>query len=189
MGGFGSTRWNGILVRQQADSSFMLCAPSERRARGVMESTRGVYAWPKHGYLACYELYRYGGGAAMSLRHPGGVQVLDLEPTPANLGGVRWWWLCPNCGRRCGKLYLPPRRHLFKCRVCYQLSYESAQASRASYYQLYKAYALKGLCTATVIREGIREGLGGYTVAPLVGILLVSDETKHSATRPCLKGV
>jgi hypothetical protein len=31
-----------------------------------------------------------------------------LESTPCHLGGERWWFLCPRCGRRAGKLFLPP---------------------------------------------------------------------------------
>ena len=37
-----------------------------------------------------------------------------LTTTPLPWGGVRWWFVCPltvngrRCGRRCGKLYLPP---------------------------------------------------------------------------------
>ncbi len=39
---------------------------------------------------------------------------IPLATTPCNLGGVRWWFICAvskngvYCGRRVGKLYLPP---------------------------------------------------------------------------------
>ena len=44
---------------------------------------------------------------------------------------VRWWFLCPltGCGRRVGKLYLPPGGRYFGCRHCYDLTYESCQES------------------------------------------------------------
>ena len=56
-----------------------------------------------------------------------------LTTTPLPWGGVRWWFVCPlnanglGCGRRCGKLYLPPGGRYFGCRLCYDLTYESAQ--------------------------------------------------------------
>ncbi len=37
--------------------------------------------------------------------------------------GRRWWFACPHCGRRAGKLYLPPNEQQFGCRVCHRLTY------------------------------------------------------------------
>ena len=60
-----------------------------------------------------------------------------LETTHPRLGGLRWWFICPlvmnrrTCGRRVGKLYLPPGGRYFGCRHCYDLSYESSQASNS----------------------------------------------------------
>jgi len=55
-----------------------------------------------------------------------------LTTTPTNFAGRRWWFVCPlaACGRRAGKLYLPPGARLFGCRTCYGLSYRSCQATR-----------------------------------------------------------
>ncbi len=52
-----------------------------------------------------------------------------LTTTPLPWGGVRWAFLCPggNCGRACRKLYLPPSGRYFACRLCYRLTYTSAQ--------------------------------------------------------------
>jgi len=56
---------------------------------------------------------------------------VQLTTTPCNLGGVRYWFICPlskngiYCGRRVGKLYLSPGGRYFGCRHCYNLSYES----------------------------------------------------------------
>ena len=36
------------------------------------------------------------------------------------------------CGRRCGKLYLPPGGTYFGCRVCYDLSYASQREDLAN---------------------------------------------------------
>ncbi len=52
-----------------------------------------------------------------------------LTTTPLPWGGVRWAFLCPNlsCGRACRKLYLPRGGRHFACRMCYRLTYQSAQ--------------------------------------------------------------
>jgi hypothetical protein len=52
-----------------------------------------------------------------------------LTTKPLPWGGVRWGFLCPgrNCGRACRKLYLPNGGRYFACRLCYQLTYTSAQ--------------------------------------------------------------
>lgn len=57
-------------------------------------------------------------------------QDVYLHSTPLNFGGVRWWFSCPRCGRRCAKLYLP-RASAFLCRMCHDLTYESCQEGMA----------------------------------------------------------
>ena len=49
----------------------------------------------------------------------------DLVTTPCNLGGVRYWFDCPWCGRCVGDLYLAPGERNFGCRHCNNLSYRS----------------------------------------------------------------
>jgi len=61
---------------------------------------------------------------------------VTLTTTPCNLGGVRYWFICPlsrngvYCGRRVGKLYSPPGSHYYGCRHCFDLSYESRNEPR-----------------------------------------------------------
>jgi hypothetical protein len=71
---------------------------------------------------------------------PGGDLVecrLRLLPTPPHFGGLRWWFACPmqteqgECGRRVGKLYLPPGGRHFGCRRCHDLRYISSQEAHA----------------------------------------------------------
>jgi hypothetical protein len=52
-----------------------------------------------------------------------------LTTTPLPWGGVRWWFLCPICGRRCGKLHLASEDVEFACRICGRLTYWSCQES------------------------------------------------------------
>jgi hypothetical protein len=53
-------------------------------------------------------------------------QTIPLLTTQPNLGGQRFWFQC-ECGRRVGRLYLPGGQRVFRCRQCYDLTYESAQ--------------------------------------------------------------
>jgi hypothetical protein len=54
-------------------------------------------------------------------------QLVDAELAPWPIGGVRWFLLCPQCGRRCSKLYAKKAPGEFCCRMCGRLSYASAQ--------------------------------------------------------------
>jgi hypothetical protein len=49
----------------------------------------------------------------------------DLITTPCNLGGVRYWFACPECGQHVGGLYLVPGGIRFRCRQCSNLTYRS----------------------------------------------------------------
>jgi hypothetical protein len=58
---------------------------------------------------------------------------LGLTYTTTPWSARRWFFLCPPmandrpCGRRVGKLYLPPGARYFGCRHCYELTYTSCQ--------------------------------------------------------------
>jgi hypothetical protein len=53
------------------------------------------------------------------------VLEVELTYTPANLGGERPWFRCPDCGSRRAKLHKPPDHDHFRCRDCHDLLYES----------------------------------------------------------------
>ena len=50
-----------------------------------------------------------------------------LTSTTPRFGGLRYWFLCPRCGRRVGKLYHVER---WACRRCLNLAYQSQRLSR-----------------------------------------------------------
>jgi len=64
-----------------------------------------------------------------------GIALVTTEPY---FSGFRWWFSCPvkkkgrPCGRRVGKLYLPPGEHYFGCRLCHNLTYLSCQWNHRS---------------------------------------------------------
>jgi hypothetical protein len=62
-------------------------------------------------------------------------ESIALQNTASAVGGCRWWFTCPlvvnrrSCGRRVGKLYLPPGARYFGCRHCHDLTYTTCQES------------------------------------------------------------
>jgi hypothetical protein len=83
--------------------------------------------------------------------------VVPLVTTALTSGGRRWWFRCvacraggPPCGRRVGKLYLPPGGRVFACRRCHDLAYTSGRESR-KWDSLFKTLAAQtGYPVATV---------------------------------------
>lgn len=71
---------------------------------------------------------------------------VPLSATRPRFGGLRWWFICPlivkgrTCGRRVGKLHLPPGARYFGCRQCHSLTYTSCQESH-KYDRLYRFMA------------------------------------------------
>jgi hypothetical protein len=80
--------------------------------------------------------------------HFAGLPYLRLRftTTKCNFGGVRYWFLCPACNRRIGKLYAPLYVPLyapsgagdFKCRHCHNLTYTTAQTHNGRLHKLYQ---------------------------------------------------
>ncbi len=169
MGGLGSNRWDGVQTKRRVESCMTLAVPRTRRAPQVLSSDCGVWRWPKYGFSVTYRMHRHSPDLAMRLHYWGVVQHVQLTATRPRYGGLRWWFECPGCDRRASKLYLPPRKNLFMCRVCHDLSYESAQGSGAFHYRLFKADARKLGCSSRVIREAVRREYGGHLVADLAG--------------------
>lgn len=55
-------------------------------------------------------------------------QIISMVPdTVARTRNLRWWWECPDCGRRCGTLFLIPAVGRFTCRKCGSVTYSSKQ--------------------------------------------------------------
>lgn len=57
------------------------------------------------------------------------VQRVPLTFTVPNLGGKRWWMLCPVSGSRVGKLYCPRGGDIFASRRAWRLGYQSQRVT------------------------------------------------------------
>lgn len=132
LGGWGSGRWTGVpqhrLTNQcrQVDLAKMRLAPGH-----CWGYTLGN---PPTGYLRL-DLLETPAGWAFDAIHtlPDGTlkrNLIRLESTTPELGGVRRWFLCPLCRRRCRILYLPRPTEALGCRRCHDLRYESQRLNR-----------------------------------------------------------
>ena len=54
---------------------------------------------------------------------------IPLLTTQLYSGGTRYWFSCPDCRERVGRLHLPHGANRFLCRSCYDLTYMSCQES------------------------------------------------------------
>ena len=168
MGGISSTRWNCQPTRGRVESCLTISAP-----RGGIRDMSGAWFWQRYGWRVSYILVA-GDNPYLRLQFNHGMEVkqsIKLESTPLNFGGVRWWLICSGCARRVAHLHLPSRAFYFRCRHCYGLTYESAQASRSRSTAFFRRVAnnLEGNCRearlwfrvryAGVVHEVKRPGL------------------------------
>ena len=154
MGGYGSGRWRGHWARTTVEDCHTLSIGTLKDALNAGTGTGKVWWTNRAGEETAsigYTIVDAGGVA-------GGVRlfytstrtrtdertehryVVDTTTTTPRFGGVRWWWLCPHCDRRCGKLHMPPGRASFRCRLCWDLTYTSCQESH-KWDDLYKSLA------------------------------------------------
>lgn len=187
MGSMNSSRWGNTPTRICVESCFTLAPPVGKLRPGswVVEwpavpvrIAAWATEWPRGEAAASCALMRDGSredqSFVMSLRHNwrgGGAQLVRLTATRPHFsrGGMRWWFLCPGCGARVGRLYLPgrgPAVREFKCRACHNLSYESAQTSRTKVRAMFLKLARDGQWTYRGARDAYREYIGGYIHAP-----------------------
>ncbi len=51
-----------------------------------------------------------------------GIPV-GLAASRTGFGGIRYWFVCPICGKRAGVLFVHPASHTVGCRKCLGLEY------------------------------------------------------------------
>lgn len=143
MGGYGSSRWgwrskkttveecrNLDVTRWQREG---IIAPDAQGAGGwtwrdaqTLETRASISYAVRTGADAGQVSLSYTVTPAQGDKVPV-TETVPLVTTRPNFGGLRWWFLCPRCRRRVGKLYMAPGAVRFLCRVCHGLTYRSAQ--------------------------------------------------------------
>ena len=147
MGGDGSTRWELHRKARAVENCFCVSTvyPRDHQLNkhvGVMRPDK-TSRWVIRRYLddgrdALFEILAPEGEPPV-LRITiadvgknmldGCARMVEFINTKPNLGGDRWWFQCPLCGRRVSYLYLPPKASRFACRLCHHLTYRSSQNS------------------------------------------------------------
>jgi hypothetical protein len=150
----GRGRWDRWDKKDTVDDYLALSA-HHILTRITDPETAGLYTvtWTREGKGIGSVGVQTVPGAGVILRYsyagePVPPYLVRWDVTTPRFGGRRYWWLCPQCGRRCATLYGGPR---FLCRVCHNLTYETAQSG--------------GDLRATIDRRmlAIRRRLGAHT--------------------------
>ena len=149
MGGYNSGRWHAVKTRTMVEEclevsirNFRRCKKFEaRRKVGFADSCRdksepvvvsGIWKWGSNSVAFRGEMGA-DGPQDLHLNYFWGEdpvsEIIGIETTKQHFGGRRWWFSCPECNRRCSKIYLPPGKRLFSCRQCYRLTYRSCNES------------------------------------------------------------
>jgi hypothetical protein len=129
------------MAKNTVEQSLVLDVLDFARKGNLVEGASGTRRWVRGDQDAGGIGWQVAGGAVY-LRYTKataqGVVVdysyrVPLAHTPAPYGGERVWFLCPRCGKRVLKLYLPPRQTHFLCRGCHGLSYAKRQKRRSAW--------------------------------------------------------
>jgi hypothetical protein len=173
MGGYGSGRWGtGKGDAKALVESCRVLDIGLLVRDGVVRpdrSRRGKLSWSRDGEEVAsigYQVDTRADGGTFRLTYSVGRDgrekaaqdyVVPLVTTSLVSGGRRWWFRCvacreggPPCGRRAGKLYLPPGGRVFACRRCHDLAYSSSRESRKWDGMFRHLAASAGLPLATV---------------------------------------
>jgi len=136
MGGFGSGAWTRYGTRQTLDSLKRIEITFLKKIGALNLPKSGTLSWTRNGEDNGFISYR---------SHPAHIELnfnfrrgdieewqtvnqhINFDTTPCNYGGVRHWFLCPNCSRRVGVLCGADK--LFLCRHCYKAPYASQNES------------------------------------------------------------
>lgn len=162
MGGYGSGRHNPNKKRLVEDGyklSIKTFLPSLAPTAAGNKLSGSV--WWSSGDRKLAEIgYRVTEGPALlliySVNWAAQAYPVNLTTTPTPWGAVRWWFACPECGRRCGCLHLPPGSLRFACRQCHNLAYHSNQAQH-KFDGVYKRLAgmMGGDMTPSMAKEAL----------------------------------
>lgn len=138
MGGSGSGRWGSYRKRTTVEESLALTMKPFKEALPLGPGAAGTVTWTRKSdgtktASIGYVLEPSGDGVALRFRYTADGILQDypvqVASVPMPRGGLRWFFLCPECGKKASKLYKKPREARFSCRTCLGLTYESCQES------------------------------------------------------------
>jgi len=143
MGGFGSGRWDGLPVAEEAlrlDLTQLIThgfVQPGRRSRGTLAwksvpdnqlTAVATYAAdltdPDEAWIELRQAVQPAGDVRLQ------PQLLRLTTTRPHHGGRRWWFICPILGGRARVLYWPPATSGFASQSAYRLAYRSQRQTR-----------------------------------------------------------
>lgn len=108
--------------------------------------------------------------------------VVPLERTSCRYGGLRTWFACPDCHRRCSLVYGLNRRGRFSCRVCMRLGYTSEAES-----PLDRACRKQQKLEALLTEDGTKpKGMRWRTFEHIYARIEQAEEVKEAAMIPQL---
>jgi hypothetical protein len=87
--------------------------------------------------------------------------LIWLNVQRTNFGGSRFLFVCPRCTRRAAKLYLPCGAVYFRCRRCYNLTYQSSNESHR-FDSLFRHIAAKTRLPFNVVRGTVKAMKWGF---------------------------
>ena len=134
MGGMGSNRWTTTITRLIADGLVRLDVRALAQTGALGPGTSITVTWDSgasvsahipHDEPACIML-EYDAGDRSCSRHSV-TERIPLLTTPGTFGGIRPWFACPGCGKRCAVLYELGGH--FRCQECHHLTYGSTCAT------------------------------------------------------------
>jgi hypothetical protein len=195
MGGVGSGRWRTHLIKVTVEACKRLpISPFSNAIRSLESGPYGwaneFQSWSRHGKpTGTVNLWLEGGEGEIAAwlsyqltlknHHVDYHYRIGLEYALLPWGARRWWWCCPECGRRAGALYLPPKASQFLCRGCHDLTYQSSQEHH-KFDDLYRSLALQMQSGKPgLISEDIRYILGERKKPPLNGYFTSGIQSIH----------
>ena len=124
-----------VKIRRQTVEECLTISVVAMRQDGVFAADTGSrWALPfSTTFRLEYTVLEYPGCALGLFIDEPVKQWIRITTTKPNFGGLRYWFMCPVvhsgicCGRRVGRLYLPPGGSVFGCRTCLDLTYESVR--------------------------------------------------------------
>ncbi|CAK0743758.1 conserved hypothetical protein [Gammaproteobacteria bacterium] len=140
MGGFGS----GFHGRAKATTASRFRLEATKWARLTPGTTVTALFQRRGEPCGSLEVRPKGDALGLSYAHEASgrawQQDITIERTLCHFGGSRPWLVCPNCGRRCGVLFMETTG--FACVICSKLNYPSTREEPLER-RFHKAHALR----------------------------------------------